>query len=179
MRNAKKFDERITIGVVPDSEDLSQLKELGYKTFIDLRDEHEKFGGLVKKRVEALGMKYISIEMHREAIKMADVKKFYNAAFAVGSAPVYAFSRFGKKPLALLLLLEAVAEGEPVMKIFRRAHEFGLNLDGDLPLQAFLVNFYNSGAIEPIVESIREHRPDLMDKPAKATKKDKGRKTKR
>jgi uncharacterized protein (TIGR01244 family) len=164
MRNAKKFDDRITIGIVPDNDDLAQLQGLGYKTLIDLRDEHEKFGGLVKKRTEALGMKYISIEMHREAIKIEDVKKFYAVAYDKGSAPVYAFSRFGKKPLALLLLFEAVAKCEPAIKIFRRADEFGLNLEGDLPLQAFLVNFYNSRCIEPVVESIRQLRPDLLKK---------------
>ena len=35
MRNARKFDDRITIGGVPDSEDLSQLKDLGYKKLVD------------------------------------------------------------------------------------------------------------------------------------------------
>ena len=45
MKNGRKFDERITIGGVPDNEDLEQLKELGLQTVIDVRDEEERFGG--------------------------------------------------------------------------------------------------------------------------------------
>ena len=49
MKNAKKFDERITIGGVPDNEDLKQLKKQGYKTLIDVRDEEEKFRVYLEK----------------------------------------------------------------------------------------------------------------------------------
>ena len=61
MKNARKFDERITIGGVPDNEDLAQLKELGYKTLIDVRDEEEKFGGYVEKKSLTLGFTYVNI----------------------------------------------------------------------------------------------------------------------
>jgi len=162
LKNARKFDERITLGGVPDNEDLAQLKELGYKTLIDLRDEEEKFGGNVEKKSLALGFKYISIPMRREEIKNEDVTKFYEAAYEKGSAPLYCFSRFGKKPLAFLLLFEAVAKGDPLQVVYRKATTFALDLQGDLPLQAFLVNFYNAGAIEPIVQTMRKLRPDLF-----------------
>ena len=162
MKNARKFDARITIGGVPDNEDLAQLKELGYKTLIDVRDENEKFGGYVEKKSAAFGFKYASIPIHREEVEIEDVTQFYHAVYAKGSAPLYCFSRFGKKPLAFLLLLEAVAKGEPLYRIYRKATGFALDLQGDLALQAFLVNFYNSGTIEPIVQTIRELRPDLF-----------------
>lgn len=164
MRNARKFDDRITIGTVPDSEDLAQLKELGYKTLIDLRDEEEKFGGLAEKRATNFGFRYINIPIRRDEIKVEDVTKFYHAIYEKGSAPIYCFSRFGKKPLAFLLLFEAVAKSKPLYMIFRKASNFALDLQGDLSLQAFLVNFYNSGNVEPIVEAIRELRPDLFKK---------------
>jgi uncharacterized protein (TIGR01244 family) len=164
MRNAKKFDDRIAIGGVPDSEDLAQLKELGYKTIIDLRDEEEKFGGLVEKRAINLGLKYLKIPIYREAIKMEEVVDFFNAVYEKGSAPIYAFSRFGKRPLAFLLLFEAVAKSKDIHTIFVKASKFGLNLEGDLSLRSFLVEFYNSGCVEPIVESIRKLRPDLFNK---------------
>jgi uncharacterized protein (TIGR01244 family) len=164
MKNARKFDERITIGGVPDSEDLAQLKELGYKTLIDVRDEEEKFGGLVEKRVTTLGLKYLNIPIYREEIKMEDVVEFYHAIYEKGSAPIYAFSRFGKRPLAFLLLFEAVAKSEPLPQIFKKASRFGLDLEGDLSLRTFLVDFYNSGRVEPVAESIRKLRPDLFAK---------------
>ena len=164
MRNARKYNNRITFGGVPDSEDLTQLKELGYKTLIDLREEAEKFGGLVKKRASNMGFRYIEIPICREGIKMDDVTLFYQAVYEKGSAPIYAFSRFGRKPLAFLLLFDGVANREKrlVHKIIRKAADFGINLQGDLVLQEFLVDILSSGEVEPIVESIRELRPDLL-----------------
>lgn len=162
MRNARKFDDRITIGGVPDSEDLAQLKDLGYKTLVDLREEEEKFGGLVQKRATDLGLRYVGIPIRRESLAMEDVKRFYDIVYERGSAPIYAFSRFGRKPLAFLLLLEVVARGEHLPMIFRKASKFGLHLQGDTVLQEFLVELYNSGNMEPIVQSIRKHRPDLF-----------------
>ncbi|WAC08459.1 MAG: sulfur transferase domain-containing protein [Thermodesulfobacteriota bacterium] len=162
MKNARKFDERVTIGVVPDNEDLAQLKALGYKTLIDVRDKEEKFGGYVEKKSLSLGFTYLSIPIRREEIKIEDVTRFYEAVYEKGSAPLYCFSRFGKKPLAFLLLFEAVAKGDPLYVVYRKATAFALDLQGDLALQAFLVNFYNAGTIEPIVQTMRKLRPDLF-----------------
>jgi protein tyrosine phosphatase (PTP) superfamily phosphohydrolase (DUF442 family) len=66
MKNARKFYARITIGGVPDNEDLAQLKELGYTPLIDVHDEEEKFGGYVEKKSLALGFRYVSIPIHPE-----------------------------------------------------------------------------------------------------------------
>ena len=164
MRNARKFDERVTIGSVPDSDDLNQLKELGYKTLIDLRDDQEKFGGLVEKRAKTLGIRYVNVPVSRDEIRMEDVVDFYHAVHEKGSAPIYAFSRFGKRPLAFLLLFHAVLINEPISLVYRKASRFGLDLEGDLTLRSFLVDFYNSGCVEPIAGSIRKLRPDLFAK---------------
>lgn len=163
MKNARRYDKRITIGSVPTGEDLVQLKELGYKTIVDVRDEEEKFGGLVRKKTFELGMSYISIPVTREAITLKDVDTFFQTVYAKKSAPLYAFSRFGKRPLAFLLLFEAVAKGDPLIKIFRQAARFGLNLEGDLCLHSFLVEFYNEGYMALVIRSIQELRPDLLE----------------
>ena len=92
MRNARKYNNRITIGGVPDSEDLEQLKELGYKTLIDLREEDEKFGGLVNIRANRMGFRCIEIPICRSGIKIEDMNRFYHAIYEKGSAPIYAFS---------------------------------------------------------------------------------------
>jgi len=162
MKNARRYDSRITVGAVPDSEDLQQLERLGYKTLIDLRDDDERFGGLVEKRARDLGLAYIGIPVVRDEITIEQVLSFYQCAYRRGAAPLYCFSRYGKRPLALLLLLDAVAQQKPLTYIFRRAAKFGMNLEGDLALHAFLTDFYNSGKIEPIVAAIRELRPDLV-----------------
>lgn len=163
MRNARVYDNRVTIGGVPSTEDLKQLKRIGYRTLVDLRDEPEKFTGHVERTATELGLRYRSIPVTRDAIRVDDVRQFYDAIFEKGSAPLYAFSRYGKKPLAFLLLLEAAAHQEPIFKIFRKASRFGLPLDGDLCLQEFLVRFINSPELGALLQSVQQHRPDLLD----------------
>jgi len=168
VRNAKRIDERITVGRVPSGEDIAQLAQLGYKTLVDVREEDEKFGGLVEARARELGLLYISIPIKRESIHIQEVQQFYEAVYARGSAPLYVFSRFGKKPLAFLLLLEVVANGESLIRVFERASRIGIDLQGDLALRAFLVEFFNSGRIVEVVESIVAFRPDLLRREGKS-----------
>lgn len=163
MRNARKYDDRITLGLVPDSEDLEQLKSLGYRTLVDVRDEQEKFGGLVEKRALKLGLRYVNVPIDREEIGTEELEKFYQALYEKGAEPLYVFSRYGRKPLAFLLLLEAVAKGDPLYKIFQKARRFGLGgLDGDLSLQSFLVNMINSPSLKRFLEVITRDRPGLF-----------------
>jgi protein tyrosine phosphatase (PTP) superfamily phosphohydrolase (DUF442 family) len=164
MRNARKYNSRVTIGWVPDSEDLEQLRSLGYKTLIDLREEDEKFGGLVQKRTTDMGMRYLAIPISRQGINLEDLTRFYQAVYEKGSAPIYAFSRFGRKPLAFLLLFDGVASREPhlILSIMKKAHAFGTNLEEDLVLREFMVNMLDSGKMGPVVESIRRLRADLF-----------------
>ena len=162
MRNARKYDDRITIGLVPSSEDLEQLKELGYKTLIDLRDDTERFGGLVERRAGALGLAYKSIPVARSSISLQDVKSFYEEVFKKGSAPLYVFSRLGKKPVVFLLLFETVARRGALVNIYRKADKLGFRLQGDLDFQSFLLSLVNSGEIQEIVDEVRKTRPDIL-----------------
>jgi uncharacterized protein (TIGR01244 family) len=165
MRDARKFDARISIGGVPDSEDLEQLRELGFKTVIDTRDDDEKYGGKVETRVKALGLTYVGIPVVRDRIEMEDVREFFEQVYRKGSAPLYCFSRYGKRPLAFLLLFEAVATKKPLAYIFQKANRFGINIEGDALLHEFLVNYYNEGRMNPLVADIRALRPDLLSGP--------------
>jgi uncharacterized protein (TIGR01244 family) len=164
MKNARKYNDRVTIGGVPDGEDLAQLKELGYKTLIDLREDTEKFSGFVKKTSVEMGFNFVEIPIYRSGIKIEDVKLFYQEIYKRGSAPIYAFSRFGRKPLAFLLIFDGVASKEKhlIHNVIRKASVFGINLEGDLVLQEFLIDLLSSGDLEPIIESIRKLRPDLL-----------------
>ncbi len=164
MRNAKKIDDRVTVGGVPTREDLTQLRELGYKTLIDVREDDEKFSGQVERHARELGLIYIAVPISRHGIDIDDVIRFYHMIYEKGSAPIYAFSRFGKKPLAFLLLFEAVANGDTIARVFERAGRIGLDLRGDLTLQEFLVKFVNDGCFGDVVDAVRAVRPDLFRK---------------
>jgi len=164
VRNAKKYDDRITVGLIPSSEDLEQLKGLGYKTIIDLRDENERFGGLVEMRATTRGLSYISIPVARDAIPLDNVKRFYQEVYRKGSAPLYVFSRFGKKPVVFLLLFEAVAEKKSLAHIYRKAEKLGFRLQGDVSFQSFLLRLIDSAGFKGMVDKILESRPDLLGK---------------
>jgi adenylylsulfate kinase len=161
MRNARKFNEWIAIGSVPDKEDIIQLKEIGYKSIIDLRDDEEKFGGYVKKNSVENGLAYISIPICRKEISNSDVITFFEAVYEKSERPIYCFSRFGKRPLALLLLFDALANHKSIICIIKKSREFGLNLAGDLPLQDFIINTFNSPHLPEIMNKIKEHSHDF------------------
>jgi adenylylsulfate kinase len=162
MRNATKFDANITIGYVPDREDLAQLKELGYRTLVDVRENEEKFGGLVEKWAVDQAFHYVSIPIARDQLSLEAILGFYRIVYDKSNAPIYVFSRFGKKPLAFLVLMEAVANDEPLARVFQRASRMGVDLRGDMCLQAFLVDFFNSGNPERIKQAVAELRPELL-----------------
>jgi uncharacterized protein (TIGR01244 family) len=126
MKNAREFDDRVTVGGVPDNEDLAELKELGFKTLVDLRDEDEKSGGLVGKRARELGLRYVSIPIHRKDIKERDLIKFQRAVFEKEETPIYAFSGSGKTPLALLRLLQGEGRDVHLPTIIPKASHFGV-----------------------------------------------------
>lgn len=162
MRNARRYNERITIGRVPDAGDLDQLHTLGYKTLVDVREEAETFGLMVGKQASRLGLEYIHIPIARDGITLMDLNAFYMAVYQKGTAPIYAFSRFGRKPLAFLLLFDAVAKDRQVISIMTEAQRFGFSLENDLLLRAFIVDFMNSGCLESVAEAIKTFRPDLF-----------------
>jgi len=136
--------------------------ELGYKTVVDVREESEKFTGAVERRAKEQDMRYVNIPVSRETIRIEDVIGFYRNVYEKLSAPLYVFSRLGRKPLAFLLLFEAVAQSRPLVWIFQRASRIGIDLRGDMVLQSFLINFYNAGSVEEVVAEIQKLRPDLI-----------------
>ena len=156
MLNARKFDDRITVGAVPSTEDLGQLKELGYRTLVDVRDRDEEFGGYVRKKAARLGFMYIHIPVSWDGVCLEDLVEFYNVVFDKNSAPVYAFSRFGKKPLGFLLIFDAAAKGRTAVRVFKEASRFGIRPEGDEKLKDFIIRFVNSRDIESIVSKVSE-----------------------
>jgi adenylylsulfate kinase len=146
---------------VPDADDLAQLKALGYRTLVDVRTDDEKFGGLVEKRARALGFGYLNVPIDRARIDIREVLRFYRLVYDLAHAPLYIFSRFGKKPAAFLTLLDVIARREPVVAVSRRASQLGFDLQGDLSLQSFLVDLFNGNDKALIDAVIPEVRPDL------------------
>lgn len=60
IKNFGKMDDRFYRGAQPKEEDYKDLKALGIRTVIDLRDNPTRYE---QREVEALGMRYINIPM--------------------------------------------------------------------------------------------------------------------
>jgi adenylyl-sulfate kinase len=162
MKNATRFDARIAVGRVPGEQDLLELKEMGYRAIVDVRTGPEKAAGSLEKAAVDRGLRYISVPLSRDNIELDDVIRFYRVVYGRDSGPLYVFSNFGKEPLAFLVLMEAVADDEPLARVFQRASRLGVDLRGDMVLQGFLVEFFNSGSQDKLKKAIHEFRPELL-----------------
>jgi uncharacterized protein (TIGR01244 family) len=162
MRNARKIDESITIGQVPDRNDLAQLKEIGFRKLVDVREEDEKSGERVEAIAREIGLNYESVPISRDEIHLDEVLKFYSIILERSGGPYYAFSQNGRKPLAFQLLLDAVVAFQPLGRVFQRASRIGIDLRGDLALQSFLIDVYSQERIGQILEVVRQFRPELL-----------------
>jgi len=60
IKNFGQMDDRFYRGGQPREEEFAELKALGVKTIIDLRDDPQSYE---KRDVEALGMRYVNIPM--------------------------------------------------------------------------------------------------------------------
>jgi protein tyrosine/serine phosphatase len=78
IKNFGQMDERFYRGGQPKEADYKALAELGIKTVIDLRKDSETYE---QRKVEALGMRYVSIPMDdKEYPKLDQVNQFLNLA---------------------------------------------------------------------------------------------------
>jgi protein tyrosine phosphatase (PTP) superfamily phosphohydrolase (DUF442 family) len=156
MRNAIVYDERITVGHVPTTGDMQQLRDFSYRTVVDLRSEDEKLGRYVEHLSGTYGIRCVSIPITRTRITHAKVARFYEAVYLKLASPIYAFSRYGRRPLAFLVLFDVIARGEPAVRVFEKGARYGMSLESDLYLQLFLAKASRDEAFRATVSSIRE-----------------------
>lgn len=74
IKNFGQMDDRFYRGGQPKEEEFQELKALGVKTVVDLRDDPQSYE---KRAVEALGMRYVNIPMSdTEYPKDAQIQSF-------------------------------------------------------------------------------------------------------
>lgn len=156
MRNAIVYDDRITVGHVPTAEDVQQLRDFSFRTVVDLRSEDEKLGRYVERLAGSCGIRSVSIPITRTEITYEKVARFYEAVYLKLASPIYAFSRYGRRPLAFLVLFDVIARGEPAVKVFEKGARYGMSLESELYLQIFLARASRDEAFRATVSSIRE-----------------------
>lgn len=98
--NFGKMDDRLYRGAQPEKDDYPALAALGVKTVIDLRNDPTDYE---KSAVEALGMKYVNIQM--SGWKYADdkdVEQFMKLMNDPETGPVYVHCKAGKHRTGLV-----------------------------------------------------------------------------
>jgi protein tyrosine phosphatase (PTP) superfamily phosphohydrolase (DUF442 family) len=159
MSQARRFNQRITIGEIPSNGDLEQLARDGYRTVVDLRDATD---GPLVQRAGALGLDFVHVPVRCKAITVDELSDFFTTVYSKGCAPLYIFSHTTSCPLVLLVLFEGVGRKEPLSRIHRRAARLGVDFVSYPHLWTFLAEFHSDRSLEPVVVSLHEQRPDLF-----------------
>lgn len=100
VKNFGQMDENFYRGAQPKPADYKDLKALGIKTIIDLRDDPSDYE---KKDAEALGMHYVNIPMSdKEKPKNEQIAAFFTIANDAANAPFYVHCVGGRHRTGLI-----------------------------------------------------------------------------
>ncbi|GFK94465.1 hypothetical protein NNJEOMEG_02310 [Fundidesulfovibrio magnetotacticus] len=143
--------EGVRVGGVPDGKALEQLAAQGVRTLVDAREEGEASGEDVAALAAGLGMTCLRMPISRRRVDVAQIERFRDCVQNPANAPVYAFSKGGKRPAGVLCFLACARMGDSVIEVFRRAKQYGLELERERGLKRFILDFYSS------------HRGDMLN----------------
>ncbi len=130
----QRITPTIAIGAQPTEAELEALKGEGFVGVVNLRSEGEEepaFDPSVEGEiVRALGMDYLHREVASAALTEQTVDEIDR--FLENHAPgkVLVHCRKGKWSAALVLLLQAKAQGWPPSEIFEKGRAMGLTVEG-------------------------------------------------
>jgi uncharacterized protein (TIGR01244 family) len=115
----------LAVGGKPSPEALAKLKELGFKTVIDLRSEAE---GLAEEKaiVESQGLRYVSVPMTAATFSLEDARAVGRVLDDPSARPVLLHCASSNRVGGVLAVLEAKA-GRPVDEAIAAGKKAGLN----------------------------------------------------
>ena len=99
---------------------------------------------MIEAKARALGLNYLSIPISKRRVEIGQIDKFKEAVGNASNAPVYAFSRGGKRPVGVLCFLACAGLGESVLEVFHKAKTYGRAIDKEFALKKFILDFYSS-----------------------------------
>lgn len=143
--------EGISIGGIPDGEDLKALAARGVRTIVDVREVVEAGEDGLAKAAEALGLKYLAAPVSKTSVDVRQIDRFREVVGSAANAPVHVFSTCGRRPAGVLCFLACARDGESVLEVFHRAKTYGCSIDKETGLKKFILDFYSS------------HRGDMLN----------------
>ena len=136
MANCKQFDDGIFIGPQPTEQDLTEAKQQGVQTVIDMRMPSETAtpnAELVKNS----GLDYVNIPVDKAALSVQKIDEF-DAALKQNNGPVLLHCATGTRAAMLLALSRARQHGWTAERTFEEAEAMGYNLQSSPDFAAFV-----------------------------------------
>jgi uncharacterized protein (TIGR01244 family) len=141
-----KINDQVTVGAQPSEEEISQLHEEGFQSIVNFRTEGEEEQPLSPdaegEKVEAAGMKYLSIPVSMKSMTAGQVDQFCRQ-FKDLPKPIFAHCKSGKRAGAMVMMHVAVEKGMTGDQTLQKAEEMGFECDKE-ELKAFVKNYVDN-----------------------------------
>ncbi len=128
MKDLKKINDQITVSGQPTAEDITQLKNDGFRTIVNLRTEGEEDQPMSpdeeRKAVEKAGMRYVHLSVSSATMGPETVDKF-RAQLPNFEGPVLVHCHAGMRAGAFTMMATATEEGWSGDETLEKAHAMG------------------------------------------------------
>jgi uncharacterized protein (TIGR01244 family) len=146
MELTHKIDEQITVGGQPAPEDFPQLKEEGFRSIVNFRNDDEDENSMSPQSeaewAAAHGMAYLQVPVTMKAMARERVDQF-RQEYPNLPKPIFAHCKSGKRAAAMALMNLAVEKGMTGAETLQEADHLGIEL-GQPELEAFIKSYVDS-----------------------------------
>ncbi|MCA9008017.1 MAG: protein tyrosine phosphatase family protein [Planctomycetaceae bacterium] len=128
MEGTMKINDEITVGPQPDSQEIYEFGQEGFKTIVNFRAAHEQDQPISPQAedqvVHDAGMEYLHIPMSMNSLNDAQIDQF-REKYAALPKPIYAHCKSGKRAGAAVMMNLAVEQGKTGEQTLQKAKEIG------------------------------------------------------
>ena len=136
MANYKQFEDGIFIGPQPTQQDLTEAKQQGIHTVIDMRMLSE-IASPNAELVKNSGLNYINIPVDKTLLSVQQIDEF-DAALKQNHGPVLLHCATGARAAMLLALSRARQHGWTAERTFQEAKTMGYDLQSSPDFATFV-----------------------------------------
>ena len=136
MANYKQFEDGIFIGAQPTEQDLTEAKQQGVHTVIDMRMPSETASPNVEL-VRHSGLNYVNIPVNKAALSVQQIDEL-DAAIKHNGGPVLLHCATGARAAMLLASSRARQHGWTAERTFQEADAMGYDLQSSPDFAAFV-----------------------------------------
>jgi uncharacterized protein (TIGR01244 family) len=152
MDNAVRINAEVSVGPQPTEAQLLELKQQGFQTIINFRNEGEEDQPLTPEiegeKVKTLGMDYLHFPASIETMTPQAVD-YFRKQYALVPHPAFAHCRLGQRAAAMILMHVASEQGLSGDQALQKARDSGYEFDRD-ELKAIVRDYVNSRSNEQV-----------------------------